>query len=90
MKRLLGIGAAAMLALSAAAAHADEITGVITQINPTDNTFMVGDELFALSAQNTVGPTLKELEVGDKVTVFYERSTEGPVSNATTVTLVKD
>jgi Cu/Ag efflux protein CusF len=90
MKRVLGAAAAAAFVLSVAAAHADEATGVITQINPTDNSFMIGDQVFTASPQNTVGPTIKELKVGDKVTVFYERAQNGPVSNATSITLNKD
>ena len=90
MKRLLGLAAAMAFVLGASLAHADEATGVITQISPTDHTFMIGDKIFTASPQNTVGPTIKELKVGDKVTVFYERAQNGPVSNATSITLNKD
>ncbi len=90
MKRLLGIAAAMAFVLGASLAHADEATGTITQIGPTENTFMIGDKMFTASPENTVGPKLDELKVGDKVTVFYEKSQSGSVSNATSITLNKD
>ena len=90
MKRLLGLAAAMAFVLGASLAHADEVTGVITNIDPVDNTFMIGNHVFTASPENTVGPTLKQLKVGDKVTVMYEKSTEGTKTNATSITLKQD
>jgi hypothetical protein len=42
--------------------------------------------MFTASPHNTVGRTLQQLKEGDKVTVFYENSTEGAVTNATLIT----
>jgi hypothetical protein len=88
MQRLLGLAAAMALVLGASAAYADQITGYIKNINPTTHTFMVGDQVFTAAANNTVAPALQKLKEGDKVTVFYEKSTEGSVSNATSITKV--
>jgi hypothetical protein len=86
MQRMLTVAAATALVLGASLAHADEVTGVIKNIDRTDNTFTVGDTIFTASPQNTVGPNLEQLKDGDKVTVFYEKSTEGAVTNATSIT----
>jgi ABC-type glycerol-3-phosphate transport system substrate-binding protein len=67
-KRLAIIGAAA-LALSAATASADEVTGTITNIDLNGNTFQVEGKTFTASPTNTVGAKLSELKEGDRVTV---------------------
>jgi ABC-type glycerol-3-phosphate transport system substrate-binding protein len=69
MRKLLAIGGAAALALSAMAASADEVTGTITNIDLTRNTFQLEGKTFTASPTNTVGAKLSELEEGDKVTV---------------------
>jgi ABC-type glycerol-3-phosphate transport system substrate-binding protein len=69
MRKLLAIGGAAALALSATAASADEVTGTITNIDLTANTFQLEGKTFTASPTNTVGAKLSELEEGDKVTV---------------------
>ena len=72
MYRMLTIAAAATLALGASLANADEVTGEITNIDLTDNTFEVQGTLFTASPTNAVGPDLSELKEGDEVTVSYE------------------
>jgi Cu/Ag efflux protein CusF len=69
MRKLLAIGGAAALALSAMAASADEVTGTITNIDLNANTFQVEGKTFTASPTNTVGAKLSELKDGDKVTV---------------------
>ena len=71
MRKLLAVGAAAALGLSALAASADEATGTISNIDLNRNTFMVEGKTFAASPTNTVGAKLSELNEGDKVTVEY-------------------
>jgi hypothetical protein len=88
MQRLLGLVTAMALVLGASAAYADQITGYIKNIDPARHTFMIGNQVFTAAANNTVAPALGTLKDGDKVTVFYERNKEGPVSNATKITKV--
>jgi hypothetical protein len=69
MRKLLAIGAAAALALSAMAASAEELTGTISNIDLNRNTFQLEGKTFTASPTNTVGPKLSELMEGDKVTI---------------------
>jgi hypothetical protein len=69
MRKLLAIGGAVALTLSAMAASADEVTGTITNIDLTANTFELEGKTFTASPTNTVGAKLSELKDGDKVTV---------------------
>jgi hypothetical protein len=69
MRKLLAVGAAAALGLSALAASADEVTGTISDIDLTRNTFMLEGKTFTASESNTVGAKLSELKDGDKVSV---------------------
>jgi hypothetical protein len=69
MRKLLAVGGAAALALSAMAASADELTGTISNIDLTRNTFMLEGKTFTASPTNTVGAKLSELKEGDKVRV---------------------
>jgi ABC-type glycerol-3-phosphate transport system substrate-binding protein len=69
MRRLLAIGGAVALGLSAMAASADEVTGTISNIDLNRNTFMLEGKTFTASPHNTVGVKLSELAEGDKVTV---------------------
>jgi hypothetical protein len=69
MRKLLAVGGAAALALWAAAASADEVTGTISNIDVTRNTFMLEGKTFTASPSNTVGAKLSELKEGDKVRV---------------------
>jgi hypothetical protein len=69
MRKLLAIGGAAALALSAMAASADELTGTISNIDLTRNTFDIEGKTFTASPSNTVGAKLTDLMDGDKVTV---------------------
>ena len=62
MQRLLGSAAATALILSATIAHADKITGYITNINHTQNRLAVGDTLFNAAPNNTVGTPLDETQ----------------------------
>ena len=89
MQRLLGLAAATALTLSATLAHAESITGYVTNINSNQNRFAVGDTLFNAAPNNTVGTPLDEIKAGDKVTVTYSKSTSGGVSNARSITMVE-
>jgi hypothetical protein len=71
MRKFLGVGAAAALALMAQVASADEVKGKISDINLTANTFMVGDKMFSAAPANTVGTKLSDLKEGDEVTVTF-------------------
>jgi hypothetical protein len=55
MRRMLGLAAAAALALSVSAASADEITGTVSNIDLTRATFMVDGRTFTADPNNTVG-----------------------------------
>ena len=74
MRKFLGAGVAAALALMAHVAPADEVKGQISNINLTANTFMVGDRVFSASPSNTVGTKLSVLKEGDQVTVTYAQT----------------
>jgi Cysteine rich repeat len=89
MQRLLGLAAATALTLSATLAHAESVTGYVTNINSTQNRLEVGGKLFNAAANNTVGTPLDEIREGDKVTVAYSQSTSGPVSFAHSITMVE-
>jgi hypothetical protein len=69
MRKLLAAGGAAALALWALAASADEVTGPISNINLTRNTFIVEGKTYTASPSNTVGVKLSELKEGDQVRV---------------------
>jgi hypothetical protein len=69
MRRLLTIGGAAAVALSAMTVSAEEITGTVTNIDLTANTFQLEGKTFTASPTNTVGAKLSELKEGDKITV---------------------
>jgi hypothetical protein len=91
MKRLLPLAALAALGMGASLAQADEVKGMIENIDLTQNTFMVGDKLFAASPMNTVGPKLEELEEGDEVTVHFENPGSSDNSNPiNAMTISKD
>jgi hypothetical protein len=72
MRRLLAIGGALALGLSAMAATADEVTGTISNIDLNRNTFQLEGKTFTASPTNTIGVKLSELAEGDKVTVEAE------------------
>jgi hypothetical protein len=69
MRKLLAIGGALALGLSAMAASADELTGTISNIDLTRSTFELEGKTFVADPANTVGPKLSELAEGDKVTI---------------------
>ena len=71
MHKLLAIGGAAVLALWAVGASADETTGKISKIDHTRDTFVVDGVYFTASPTNTVGTKLSQLKNGDRVTVEY-------------------
>jgi len=89
MQRLLGPAAATAMILSATIAHADTVTGYITNINHNQNRFAVSDTLFNAAPNNTVGTPLDELKAGDKVTVTFAASTSGGVNNARSIAMVE-
>ncbi len=72
MRPMLGMLVATALVGAASAASADELSGPIKRIDLNNNTFVIGDTIFAASPQNTVGAKLANLKQGDRVTVFYE------------------
>ena len=69
MRKLLAIGGAVALGLSAMAASADELTGTISNIDLTRMTFELEGKTFTADPNNTVGTKLSDLAEGDKVTV---------------------
>ena len=69
MRKLLAIGGAVALGLSAMAASADELTGTISNIDLTRMTFQLEGKTFTADPNNTVGTKLSDLAEGDKVTV---------------------
>ena len=71
MRKLLAIGGAAALALSAMAASADELTGTVSNIDLNRNTFQLEGKTFAASPTNTVGDKLSDLKDGDEVTIEF-------------------
>jgi Cysteine rich repeat len=89
MQRLLGLATATALILSATLAHAESMTGYITNINTTQNRLVVGETLFTAAPNNTVGTSIDELKPGDKVTVTYEKSSSSGPNNARSITLVE-
>ena len=71
MHRIFGFVAASALVLLAHAAAADEVTGTISDINLTANTFMVDGKTYTASPHNTVGVKLSYLQEGDSVQVEF-------------------
>ena len=70
MRRMLGVAAAAAFAFAVSAASAAELTGTISNINLTRNTFTLDDgRTFTASPTNTVGDKLSDLQEGDKVRI---------------------
>lgn len=67
MRRMLGLAAAAAMALSVSAALADEITGTVSSIDLTRATFVVDGRTFTADPNNTVGTKIEDLEEGDTV-----------------------
>jgi Protein of unknown function (DUF1344) len=74
MRRMLGVAAAAALAFMVSAASADDMTGTISNIDLTANTFVLDGKTYAASPTNTVGVKLKDLADGDKVRVSVATS----------------
>jgi hypothetical protein len=68
---MLGVAVAAALAFMASAALADEMTGEISGINLTSNTFMVGGKTYTAGGNNVVGDSLSKLSEGDKVRITF-------------------
>jgi hypothetical protein len=71
MRKLLLVGGAAAMGLWATAASADQVTGPISKIDLTRETFVVRGHYFTASPSNTVGAKLSSLKEGDRVTVEY-------------------
>jgi hypothetical protein len=59
-----------VLALSTDAATADELSGVITQIDREEGAITVNEETFYIS-ESTHGSKLAKLQTGDRVVVIY-------------------
>ena len=77
MRKLLAVGGAAALALWAMAALANDITGTISNIDLTRNSFMLDGKTYTASPTNTVGVKLSELKEGDRVRIQAEGTTSG-------------
>jgi hypothetical protein len=71
MQKLFGLAAAGALALLAQGASAEEVSGAISSIDLTANTFMVDGRTFTASPENTVGANLGDLQEGDTVRVEF-------------------
>lgn len=71
MRKMLGLAAAAALALGVSVASADEAKGPIMKIDMTNNTFEVEGKMFTASPENTTGVSLADLKEGDEVKVMY-------------------
>jgi len=71
MQRILGMVAASALALMVHGASAAEVSGPISNIDLTANTFMVGGKTYTASPTNTVGTKLSDLMEGDNVRVEF-------------------
>jgi hypothetical protein len=71
MQKLFGLAAAGALALLAQGASAEEVSGAISSIDLTANTFMVDGRTFTASPENTVGAKLGDLQEGDTVRVEF-------------------
>ena len=69
MRRMLGLAAAAALAFSVSAASAADMTGTISNIDLTRNTFQMDGKTYTASPTNTVGEKLSDLQEGDKVRI---------------------
>jgi hypothetical protein len=74
MQKLLGLVAASALALLAHGASAEEVSGAISDIDLTANTFMVDGKTFTASPENTVGTALSDLQDGDTVRVEFSEA----------------
>lgn len=71
MQKLFGLAAAGALALLAHGANAEEVSGAISSIDLTANTFMVDGKTYTASPENTVGAKLSDLQEGDTVRVEF-------------------
>src|SRR4029453_9134785 len=69
MRKLLLVGGAAAMGLWATCASADQVTGPISKIDLTRDSFIVSGMYFTASPTNTVGTKLSQLKNGDRVTV---------------------
>lgn len=67
MRRMLGLAAAAAMALAVSAASAEDITGTVSNIDLTRATFMVDGKTYTASPTNTVGTKIEDLQDGDTV-----------------------
>lgn len=91
MKRLLPLAAIAALGLGASLAQADEVKGMVENLDMTRHTFTVGDKVFTSQPSNTAAGSvsIEELQEGDEVTVSFETPGEtgaGKPINAMTIT----
>jgi hypothetical protein len=71
MRKILGLAAASALALLAHGASAEEVSGTISNIDLTANTFMVDGKTYTADPENTVGVNLGDLMDGDTVRVEF-------------------
>jgi hypothetical protein len=74
MQKLFGLAAAGALALLAHGASAEEVSGAISSIDLTANTFMVDGKTYTASPENTVGTALSDLQEGDTVRVEFSEA----------------
>ena len=91
MQKLFGLAAAGALALLAHGANAEEVSGAISSIDLTANTFVVEGKTFAASPENTVGAKLSDLQDGDQVRVeFSEQDASSGKSPINAMVLEKE
>jgi hypothetical protein len=73
MRRILGVAAAAAMAFTVSAASADDLTGTVSQINTTANTFMLDGKTWTAGENNVVGLKVSDLKEGDKVRITFSQ-----------------
>jgi len=71
MRKMLGLAAAAFLALGVSAASAEEVKGAVANIDLAKGTFEVAGKRFITSEVNTAGVKLSELKEGEEVRVMF-------------------
>jgi Protein of unknown function (DUF1344) len=91
MQKLFSLAAAGALALLAHGASAEEVSGAISDIDLTANTFMVDGKTFTASPENTMGTALGDLQEGDTVRVeFSEEDAESGKTPINAMVLEKE
>ncbi|MEM7022377.1 MAG: hypothetical protein AAF637_07250 [Pseudomonadota bacterium] len=71
MRRVLGVAAGAAMALTVSGAAADSMTGTVTDINTTANTFRLHGTTWTAGENNVVGLRVGDLQDGDKIRITF-------------------